>query len=118
MKLTNGNKIDLLRVVLTVGIVFRHASMTEEGVMKWIILLTEVCVPLFFALSGYLFFHNLPENPNAGWFGKKIKSRFFSLFIPYIIANCVAFGLYFIAIKHYPSMVSGFFGDNWRVCFF
>lgn len=117
-----GNRVDLLRVLLTVGIVCRHATMTDLAVsmgafdsftqvMVW---LTEICVPLFYVLSGYLYFRNAPLNPQPRWFLEKYRSRFFSLVIPYLIANIIAWGCYYFAIKEVPSMVSGFFGDNWK----
>ena len=66
-----GNRVDLLRVLLTVGIVCRHATTTDLAastaafdtftqVMVW---LTEICVPLFYVLSGYLYF----RNPGGSW---------------------------------------------------
>lgn len=117
-----GNRLDLLRVLLTIGIVCLHAT-TENLVgstpafdifTRIIIILTKVCVPLFFAISGYLFFRNTPEKPDVKWFWGKISSRFFTLVIPYLIANVIAWGCYYFAMKEVPSMVSGFFGDNWK----
>ena len=70
---TPGNRLDLLRVLLTIGIVCLHAT-TENLVgstpafdifTRIIIILTKVCVPLFFAISGYLFFRNTPEKPES-----------------------------------------------------
>ncbi|MBO6238167.1 MAG: acyltransferase [Bacteroidales bacterium] len=118
----NGNRVDLLRVLLTVGIVCRHATMTDlavstsafDAITQGIIWLTEVCVPLFYVISGYLYFRNAPLDPKPRWFLDKYKSRFFSLVIPYLIANVIAWGCYYFAIKAAPSMVSGFFGDNWK----
>ena len=120
--IARGNRIDLLRVLLTIGIVSRHALM--EGLpnatagfsafTQGVIALTVVCVPLFYAISGYLFFRNTPEKPEPRWFWDKIRSRFFSLLIPYLIANCIAWGCYYFALKAVPSMVSGFLGDDWK----
>ena len=118
----NGNRVDLLRVLLTVGIVCRHATMTDlavstsafDAITQGIIWLTEVCVPLFYVISGYLYFRNATLDPQPRWFLDKYKSRFFSLVIPYLIANVIAWGCYYFAIKVVPSMVSGFFGDNWK----
>ena len=109
--LTGGNRLDVIRVLLTVGIVCRHA--TSEN-LRPVVLLTEVCVPLFFALSGYLFFHNAPGRPEFRWFGKKIRSRFFSLLIPYLIANVIAWGCYYFALKEVPTLVSGYLADRWK----
>ena len=112
--------IDLLKVVLTVGIVCRHATWAEVGtdqslfqaVTHGISVVTEICVPLFFVLSGFLFFLNCPEKPAASYFGAKLKRRIFSLLIPYLIANVIAFGCYWAAGRFAPSLVSGFFGDK------
>ena len=114
--------LDLLKVVLTVGIVFRHASLVDvpaeyglfNAISKGIVLLTELCVPLFFVISGYLFFLNVPERPDVKWFGNKLWKRVFSLLIPYLIANVLAFLFYWLAMHYTPSLVSGFFGDNWK----
>ena len=61
-----------------------------------------IAVPVFFVISGYLFFRNLVQW-NFPIYIKKLKSRFCSLFIPYIIWNTIPV-LYIIAglfIKHY-----------------
>lgn len=117
-----GNKIDLIRVLLTIGIVSLHSTMTDlanstpvyDGVIKAILTITQVCVPLFFAISGYLFFRNVPEDPSSSWFWAKLRSRFISLFIPFLIANCIAFVIYYATMQFFPSMISGFLGDRWK----
>ncbi len=63
--------IDLLKVILTIGIVFRHAELvglegrseTFDLLNRGMMLITEVCVPLFFVLSGFLYFRNVPKEP-------------------------------------------------------
>ena len=107
----NGNRLDILRVLLTLGIVCRHATSENLQPVVWV---TDVCVPLFFVMSGYLFFWNTPDKPSGRWFRDKIQSRFFTLLIPYLIANIIAWLCYFFAIREVPSMVSGFLGDNWK----
>ena len=115
-----GNRLDLLRVLLTVGIVCLHATTTEvpsnthafELFTRGIILVTKICVPLFFIISGYLFFRNTPEKPDVKWFWGKVSSRFFTLVIPYLIANVIAWGCYWFAMNKVPSLVSGYFGDE------
>lgn len=114
--------IDLLKVILTVGIVFRHAelvglegrSATFDVLTRGMMLVTELCVPLFFVLSGFLYFRNAPKRPDVDFFWGKTRSRFFSLLIPYLIANAIAFVCYWLAHRFAPGMMSGFFGDNWR----
>ena len=107
----SGNRLDMLRVLLTLGIVCRHATSENLAPIVWA---TEVCVPLFFALSGYLFFRNAPEKPDWKWFWGKIRSRIFTLLIPYLIAVVIAWLCYYFAIKAVPSMVDGFMGDRWK----
>lgn len=114
--------IDFLKVLLTVGIVFRHAELVGmEGrseafdlFSRGMMLITEVCVPLFFVISGFLFFRNAPNKVGVDFFVGKWKKRVFSLLIPYLIANCVAFACYWAANRFAPDMMSGFFGDDWR----
>ena len=107
----SGNRLDIIRVLLTVGIVCRHA--TSEN-LPVVVAVTNVCVPLFFILSGYLFFWNTPEKPDVKWFLGKLRSRFFTLVIPYLIANIVAWLCYYFAIRQVPSLVSGYLGDKWK----
>ena len=114
--------LDLVKILLTIGIVCRHATWEGldagftvfQGFSQGVIWITEICVPLFFVISGFLFFLNVPDKPNVNYFATKYKKRFTSLLIPYIIANCVAFAVYFAASKYAPQMLSGFMGDNWK----
>ena len=52
-------------------------------------LLSQIAVPVFFFISGFLFFYKM-----QGWdwhiYGKKIKRRVRTLFIPYVIWNSIA----------------------------
>lgn len=50
-------------------------------------------VPLFFAISGYLFFLNTSKL-DIKTYSNKLKRRFHTLFLPYLIWNLIAFGLY------------------------
>lgn len=114
--------LDLLKVILTIGIVFRHAELVGlegrsaafDGFSRGMMFITEICVPLFFVLSGFLYFRNVPERPGWQFFWKKTRSRIFSLLIPYLIANGIAFLCYWAAYRFAPEMMSGFFGDDWR----
>lgn len=44
---------------------------------------TRVAVPLFFLISGYLFYHTFKCSFRG--YGSKLKSRFFSLVVPYVL---------------------------------
>ena len=84
--------LDLLKVLLCVGIVVRHAELVGmvdrsaafAGFNRGMMLFTELCVPMFFVISGYLFFLNVPEKPNGRYFVNKIRSRVFTLLVPYL----------------------------------
>ncbi len=118
--------LDLLKIILTIGIVCRHAELVGlEGrseaydfLSRGMMLITEACVPLFFIISGFLYFRNVPEKAGVDFFWKKTRSRIFSLVIPYLIANAVAFGCYWLAHRYAPEMISGYFGDDWNKPFF
>ena len=51
----------------------------------------SVAVPTFFFISGYLFFLNV-NNFKKEVYLKKLRKRFFSLFIPYICWNLIYIG--------------------------
>ena len=114
--------IDFLKVFLSIGIVVRHAELVNlagrNASYDWInqagMLLSELYVPMFFVLSGFLFFRNAPEKFEWKFFLRQWKKRVRSLLVPYLIANVVAFGAYWLAYRYYPSMMTGFFGDNWK----
>lgn len=62
-------------------------------------MLGRCAVPLFYAISGYLFFLGLDngkDKVNYGKLGMKIKKRFRTLFVPYIIACLFPAAFYFI----------------------
>lgn len=67
--------------------------------------ITEVCVPLFFLISGYLFFQN-KKCFNTEFFIDKIRKRIRSLLIPYLIANIVTLLIaLLLGFLHLPSFV-------------
>lgn len=93
--------ISWLRFPLTVGVVFIHDDITigqNNGVINpfWFEcivrlfsdVLPRVCVPLFFIISGYLFFYGV-KNLRSSYLSK-IKRRFRTLFIPYVVWNILA----------------------------
>ena len=100
------NKITMLSFVLSVLVITIHAEnlgvySIENGVLFWIEkyekTFASIAVPTFFALSAYLFFQNyLPNKLLSKW-----KSRFFSVFIPYLIWNGLAY-LFYQGINYLP----------------
>lgn len=110
LKGSSSDTINLLKCVLCIGVVFIHAQFSpgESTLLlgqSWggadyklvtqfmyvfsELFLNHICVPLFFSISGYLFFLKQPEENRTKWFVNKWSSRIKSLLIPYVIANLV-----------------------------
>lgn len=98
--------ISYLRFPLTIGVVFIHFNMTKGlningvkyglGNPDWYFyilnfigeVLARLSVPLFFVISGFLFFYR--NDFNGKVYLKKLKSRFTTLLIPFILWNVIA----------------------------
>ena len=99
--------ISYLRFPLTLGIIFIHFDLIEHvftyhGVQYgldrplWYVfiinffseVLPQIGVPLFFIISGYLFFHGVDFNGNV-W-QQKLRKRARTLLVPYLLWNLVA----------------------------
>ena len=60
-------------------------------------------VPTFFFISGYLFFHN---GFSLQLYKSKLRSRFYTLLIPYLLWSLIAFAI--LSIKYLPQFESYF----------
>ena len=99
----NTSYITALRFPLALLVVFIHSYNSvwrgiETGSFPTLPyfcsrILPTFAVPLFFAISGYLFFLNVKKMDWATY-SNKLKRRFFTLLIPYLLWNLLAFGLY------------------------
>ncbi|MCL2789884.1 MAG: acyltransferase [Desulfobulbus sp.] len=105
-------RLKLLRFPPIIGVIYIHAYNTAIGyaggilgtadvnaLTHWVrVFLSEgiarIAVPLFFLMSGYLFFASFHWSQRTYW--RKIASRLRSLFIPFIFWNLV--GLAFLAL--------------------
>lgn len=102
-------KISLLNVIATFMIVVLHAetplrfgkdlSLEATPFVYSIYTLVQVAVPLFFFISGLLFFYNCEWNDIP----KKLFRRIFSLLLPFIIWN-LFFVTVFWAISKVPAI--------------
>jgi len=118
-----SQRIELLRFILITGIVFIHihtgdikfssTSMTGNVYAMLAEYISEglarISVPLFFALSGYLYFFNFEASSEN--FIKKFKSRFRTLFIPFVIWNILIF-IFFAIAQNIPVIENYFTGDR------
>lgn len=67
----------------------------------------DIAVPLFFFISGYLFFLNVNDF-NYTVYKSKLKTRTSSLLIPYILWNTLFFLFLFSCYLFVPAMVTSF----------
>lgn len=68
--------------------------------------ITQIAVPMFFIISGFLFFYNIPVEKSGNrteWFLRQYHKRFFSLGIPFIIWNLIYY-LVYLAPKYIPAL--------------
>ena len=93
-----SKKVTLLSFVLALLIIVLHTTNLEvygitAGVWYhgqcWFRALTDVVVPVFFIVSGYLYFRNF-----SGEYWRKCRTRIFSLVLPYLIWNLIAWAYY------------------------
>lgn len=94
----SSQTINSLKCILCISVVFIHSQITPMGGGNNLVFfkiqhfladtfLDHTCVPLFFCISGYLFFLKLPQKEYVQYFLNKIYSRVRSLLIPYLLAN-------------------------------
>ena len=115
---------DFLRFPLIVGVVLQHANLSNLVVNHVKVLngsdfpvfyyafylistiIVKPAVPLFFAISGYLFFCGL-QRFDFNMFLGKLKRRVRSLLVPYVFWNLIILFSYFVAQSVIPDMLSG-----------
>ena len=115
--------LDWIKVIVLIIIVIRHASLPDwlghgfslfDNIGQGLVTVTEVCLPLFFILAGYIYFRHVPTKPGLSWFGQRYKSSLFVVLIPYLIANVLTLIVYLAIHQFAPDLLSGFMGDNWK----
>lgn len=118
-----SNTISGLRTILCMLIVFLHMQCTAltwqdlhirqfpvyYSISTFFTLLTQLAVPLFFIISGYLFF--ISYTPTVACYKNKIKTRARHLLQPLFIWTTVYLLLYFIA-QQIPYTAGLFSGQN------
>ena len=122
----SSERLDIIRFPLIAGVIFIHASgssinlknsntgIDQIGFISKFIQdfisdgLARIAVPLFFIISGYLFFLGFTWSLDK--YKAKVKSRLSSLVIPFLFWNAVSMLVFFIA-QSIPS-TSVFFSGN------
>lgn len=118
-----SHTISFLRFPLIAAIVLLHSNLSaviingthpvnagQYPVHEWLYHfisyeLTGAAVPLFFFISGFLFFYRSSFSPLV--YGKKIKRRVHSLLIPYLFWNLAVLVLFVLSQIYFSRISSG-----------
>ncbi|WP_342989452.1 MULTISPECIES: acyltransferase [Bacteroides] len=103
-----SSTLNIVRFIMSIGIVFLHAYTTVQTYpflkdLQVYQQVTRVCsmqfgelgVPTFFVISGYLFFYGYKQTWSC--YKYKMEKRFYSLLIPYLFWNGLMIGIYYAA---------------------
>lgn len=119
--------IDLLRFPLAIAVIFIHMNpvtaslpdadfpiLSGHGIYNIVSItlshvLTQIAVPTFFLISGFLFFANFRKWSYIGY-KNKMRSRIKTLVIPYILWNILAVG--FVIIQKIAGVL--IYGNAWK----
>lgn len=108
-----SKKISIVSFILMIMIVILHAQLIplSSGISETIQLIisgqvTRIAVPLFFLISGLLFFRNICGHIFQSC-RCKIKKRFRTIFIPYLIFSILGFIFIYCTIILFPGYISG-----------
>ena len=112
-----SNKITFLQFALSILIVYQHTSWRYNGsllalsqIHGFLFYLTQTAVPLFFMISGYLFYRTFKIEKAVD----KLKSRIKTLVVPYLIWN-VIYAVGMILLKHFGFVNSVHIENNWKL---
>lgn len=99
-KIGFSKKITLISFCLSIMIVELHSLWQSNNELlnrcrEYIFNIQNICVPMFFMISGYLFYRNFAYCKLLN----KYKSRVKTLLVPYLIWNIISF-IYSLAIKY------------------
>lgn len=108
----SSEKIKVISIIASIMVVMIHSTNVNIGeftnksnISNTVLEIIEgyftlginrVAVPLFFMVSGYLFFKNIDKHYTLSDYFLKLKSRFFSILIPFIIWSTIGLLFYFL----------------------
>ena len=123
-------RIKLLRLPLIIGIVTIHSSLVPVGYADQFFQTFIAgtwggsCVAFLFILSGFLFFRNFNLSLNA--YIEKLKSRFWTLLVPYLFWNLALLAMVLIVLNvpatssiiqgHYKEYIGDYSFANFLDC--
>ena len=116
-----------LRFPLMLGVMLVHSVLIEpvEAAhlgMHFVAFVVELmsrrigapCVPLFFFISGYLFFLKFGDKFGVVDYGAQLKKRVRTLLIPYIFWNLVVLGYFALLHRFVPSLINPEFNNVYQ----
>ena len=120
--------VPLLKFMLILGVVMIHCTVRTSyapgesaagyNVVQFMVSLARVSVPAFFIISGYLFFYQF-DNFNFTLYKDKLRSRYRTLFVPYVVWNIILYCefLFKVYVLGYPSygIIDGDTVNRWKM---
>lgn len=86
-----SEKIVSANIICTILIICLHTRYEYDGFYNIIGTLSDAAVPVFFAISSYLYYEKFDWNRPLNSYGKSIQKRVFSLLVPYVIFSSLGF---------------------------
>jgi len=112
-----SDKVTLIQFVLSVAIIYQHTQWRYFGelvlfskLQEFMFYLIEVAVPMFFMISGYLFYRTFSVDKTKD----KLKSRVKTLLIPYLLWN-VVYAVFFISMVAVGLVKNIHIEWNWKL---
>lgn len=97
MTLSERNKITYLHFILSILVVFIHSINNEISPIQKIFSIEkgigQFAVPLFFMLSGFLYFKNIYSPQDVI---RKVKSRVYTILIPFAVWNIIYYVIHLL----------------------
>lgn len=116
-----------LRFPLMLGVVLCHIVVIDPKVatslgMNFVAYFVELmtykatapCVPLFFFISGYLFFLKFGDKFTIVDYASQLKKRLRTLVVPYVFWNLVVLGYFAFLHKCVPSLINPAFNNVYQ----
>lgn len=119
--------ISRLRFPLMMGVVLIHCVVIEPSLARnqglgltaaiiqlFSLGLTGPCVPLFFFISGYLFFFKYAQRFTVADYGQQLGKRVRTLLLPYLFWNAVVLGYFAFMHAFTPSLINPSFNNVYQ----
>lgn len=107
-----SRKLNFFSFWLMIGVVVLHSVILDDSSLPSVVqrfisyYLLQICVPMFFMISGYLFFLNV-KDMSFTLYLEKLRKRFKTLVLPYFIWSLFIFALIYL-LQQIPVIGSFF----------